>query len=97
MPEMLKIFIVLSIGLIVVLIGIRVTMGVQRAEGGTFGIRPISHGCYGIKLKSSCVYMSLPEGSLENKFLDVGYYVPADREKWKNHDFCLGQDVWYGE
>lgn len=67
---------------------------------GSFGIRPVTHGCLGLRIKSDTVERILPKGSFEiYKPVHFAYKVkpyPIEREHYL-FDYCLGKDVWFGE
>lgn len=62
--------------------------------GGSFGLRPQTHGCLGITLKQNFIGW-LPKGDIEfNALLHFRYHVPP---QFSERSYCLGQDVWFGE
>ncbi len=66
------------------------------AANGTFGLRPMSQGCLGLRLAGEKLTW-LPEGDSEARLLlfTFRYQLPADPPA--DQTFCLGQDLWYGE
>ena len=61
---------------------------------GSFGLRPQTHGCFGLPVKSSLVSW-LPDGFIElNMILHFRYQVPPEVS---DRNYCLGQDIWFGE
>ena len=62
--------------------------------GGSFGLRPQTHGCFGLPIKSNFVSW-LPDGHIElNLFLHFRYQVSSEIS---DRNYCLGQDIWFGE
>ena len=66
------------------------------AVDGSFGVRPMSHDCLGLKTEAAAL-SGLPFADIRFRvgLFSVRYWVrdgasPAMR-------YCLGQDVWYGE
>jgi hypothetical protein len=73
--------------------------GLLRRSGavdGSFGLRPTSHKCAGIALRDDWVAAHLNPSDWQGKFgrFSLRWFVP---EEAGGRDFCLGQDVWYGE
>ena len=65
-----------------------------RGVGGSFGLRPQTHGCIGISLGPNVIHW-LPKGDVEFRVLvHVRNHIPA---KFSGERFCLGQDIWFGE
>jgi hypothetical protein len=67
-----------------------------HAAGGSFGIRPMSHRCIGLKVESASIDW-LPAGDFSftmGRFL-IRYRVEENISPWRT--YCIGQDVWYGE
>lgn len=63
-----------------------------------FGIRPMTHKCFGLIIRSEKFTKLLPEGDIT--FFAIGnrafrYYVP--HHLIDERPLCLGLDVWYGE
>jgi hypothetical protein len=74
---------------------------VIRAAGavdGSFGIRPMSHRCLGLKLRSEKGLAGLPAGDVE---FHLGWfhfrYSIGVEDRSGERPVCLGQDIWYGE
>ncbi len=70
-----------------------------RARGavdGTFGLRPVSHHCAGLTLAGATVTRRFPSAEWEGTFgfFRARYHVTREAT---GRDFCLGQDVWFGE
>lgn len=62
--------------------------------GGSFGLRPQTHGCFGLPIKSNLVSW-LPDGDIElNTFLHFRYQVSSEIS---DRNYCFGQDIWLGE
>jgi len=71
-------------------------LGLSGAVDGSFGLRPLSHKCAGIKLSGERIAARLGPADWQAKlgYFSVRYYVPDEAAEW---DFCLGQDIWFGE
>jgi hypothetical protein len=65
------------------------------AVNGTFGLRPMSHDCAGLRISGDKLAW-LPDGDGQGRLwlFAFRYSVPADPS---GQTFCLGQDLWYGE
>lgn len=62
--------------------------------GGSFGLRPHTHRCLGFPIKSKLVGW-LPDNDIElNIFLHFRYQVSSEIA---DRNYCLGQDIWFGE
>ena len=66
------------------------------AVDGSFGLRPTTHKCAGLRLSGDWVAARLSPVDWQAKFglFSMRWYVP---EEAGGRPFCLGQDVWYGE
>ena len=66
------------------------------AVDGSFGLRPVTHQCVGLRLAGGTVSARFPSADWEGTigFFHVRYFVTRDAT---DRDFCLGQDVWFGE
>ncbi|MFZ5857150.1 MAG: hypothetical protein ACOYZ6_09975 [Chloroflexota bacterium] len=66
------------------------------AVDGSFGLRPMTHQCAGLRLTGGAVSARFPSADWEGTigFFHVRYFVTRDA---MDRDFCLGQDVWFGE
>ena len=66
------------------------------AVDGTFGLRPTTHKCVGILLDGKWVGENLPQDEWQETFglFKMRYF---NRAIMPDSDFCLGQDVWFGE
>ncbi|MEW5941801.1 MAG: hypothetical protein AB1750_19230 [Chloroflexota bacterium] len=66
------------------------------AVDGSFGLRPTSHKCAGFTLNGDWVAARLSPADWQGKFgrFSLRWFVP---EEAGGRDFCLGQDVWFGE
>ena len=66
------------------------------AVDGSFGLRPITHKCAGLTPSGDWVEARLSPADWQTKLgrFSLRWYVP---EEAGGRDFCLGQDVWYGE
>lgn len=63
--------------------------------GGNFGLRPQSHRCLGISLNAWLVNNILPELNIGFPLPSRGFELRIDKD-W-SREYCLGQDIWYGE
>ena len=66
------------------------------AVDGSFGLRPVSHKCAGIVLRGEWVTMRLAPADRQAKlgYFSIRYHVPDEATE---REFCLGQDIWFGE
>ena len=66
------------------------------AVDGTFGLRPVSHQCAGLTLSGETVTRRFPSTEWEGRigFFRVRYFVTREAS---GRDFCMGQDIWFGE
>lgn len=98
MAKYKTLFIYVLVGIVVLIIAIAV---MQRAVvpalggvGGSFGIRPQSHMCIGLPVRSSIIRW-LPDGDVGfDGILDIRYRVTSGMFE---RTYCIGQDVWFGE
>lgn len=63
--------------------------------GGSFGIRPLSHKCFGLVLSSHTANRLLPKGNVKFNLFWKKYEYRVGKD-WSKA-YCLGQDIWYGE
>lgn len=66
------------------------------AVGGSFGLRPMSHQCIGLKVMGESIDW-LPAGEYR---LTIGRFLiryRVEEQVRPERIYCLGQDVWYGE
>ena len=65
------------------------------AVDGTFGLRPVSHHCAGLTISGETA-ARLPSADWDGALgvFRVRYNVTREAS---GRDFCLGQDVWFGE
>ena len=66
------------------------------AVAGTFGLRPVSHRCAGLTLSGDAVAARLPSADWEGTLgvFRARYHVTREAN---GREYCLGQDVWFGE
>ena len=66
------------------------------AVDGTFGLRPVSHRCAGLTLSGETVAARLPSADWEGTLgvFRARYHVTREAN---GREYCLGQDVWFGE
>jgi hypothetical protein len=65
------------------------------AVDGTFGLRPVSHRCAGLTVSAEAA-ARLPSADWEGTlgFFHARYHVTREAN---DRDYCLGQDIWFGE
>ena len=73
-------------------------IGILGGVAGSFGIRPTSHMCVGLSLDGNKATALFPQGELEFHagLFHFRYSVSQD-DYDSSREFCLGQDVWFGE
>jgi hypothetical protein len=73
-------------------------VGILGGVAGSFGMRPTSHLCIGLRLDGDTSAALFPYGELEFHagLFHFRYSVPQDKYN-STREFCLGQDVWFGE
>ena len=73
-----------------------VLLNASGAVDGSFGLRPTSHKCAGLTLTGKWVAGRLDPADWQGKFglFSLRWFVPEDAGE---RDFCLGQDIWFGE
>lgn len=66
------------------------------AVDGTFGLRPATHDCVGVIMDGKWVAKNLPQGEWQGTFglFKMRYFNRATMPDW---EYCLGQDIWFGE
>ena len=66
------------------------------AVDGTFGLRPISHACAGLRPTGEWLTAHLAAADWQGKvgYFSIRYHVPKEAG---DREFCLGQDIWFGE
>lgn len=66
------------------------------AVDGSFGLRPVSHKCAGIILSGEKITARFPPADWQGKlgYFSIRYQVLSEATEG---EFCLGQDVWFGE
>lgn len=74
---------------------------VLRASGavdGDFGVRPMSHRCYGFTLAGREVPRIFPSGDVRFHFINFHFrYRLWEEDRQSEHPICFGQDIWFGE
>lgn len=68
----------------------------MHAVGGSFGLRPMSHQCIGLKVMGEAIDW-LPAGDYR---LTIGRFLiryRVEEQVRPERIYCIGQDVWYGE
>jgi len=91
----LKYFAIVVILLFVLIFLLQIIVAPLLMGGsGSFGLRPQTHGCFGLPIKSNLVRW-LPDGDVElSILLHFRYRVASEIS---NRNYCLGQDIWFGE
>ena len=65
---------------------------------GSFGLRPTSHLCLGLKFNGNTTTSLFPQGEVEYYAgLFHFRYSITERDNDSNREYCLGQDIWFGE
>jgi len=67
----------------------------KQAVDGSFGIRTKTHKCIGLTLEPKTAH-SFPKGSFELPLL-FGKKMVYSINKDDDRQYCLGQDMWFGE
>jgi hypothetical protein len=66
------------------------------ALDGSFGVRPMSHACAGLKLTSASIdWLPAADFRFNVGRFSVRYWV--DEEPRPGRLVCVGQDIWFGE
>jgi hypothetical protein len=66
------------------------------APDGSFGIRPMSHACAGLKLNGASIdWLPAADFLFNMGRFSVRYWV--DEEPKPGRLVCVGQDIWFGE
>jgi len=66
------------------------------ALDGSFGLRPMSHACAGLRLNGASIgWLPAADFSFSIGLFSVRYWV--DEEAWPERPYCIGQDFWFGE
>ena len=67
-----------------------------HAVDGSFGIRPMSHKCAGLKVLG--IHLDwLPAGDVRFKTGLFSFRYWVDEKVQPDRLYCIGQDIWYGE
>jgi hypothetical protein len=69
-------------------------VGLAGGVNGSFGVRPVSHKCFGF------VVYDLGKGFLrpaELEFRLLRFYFRYSVAEVNERPLCVGQDIWYGE
>ena len=93
-----KMFVCLILLVFIILILLAFFAFFPLGVASSFGIRPMTHRCLGITIRSKSFVNFLPEGDFT--FFSTGarqlrYYVP--RRLLNDRPLCLGVDLWHGE
>jgi hypothetical protein len=66
------------------------------AVDGSFGLRPVSHRCAGIRLSGEWIAVHLAPADWQATlgYFSIRYHIPNEAT---GREFCLGQDIWFGE
>lgn len=67
-----------------------------RAVDGSFGIRPMSHQCAGLRVDGASLgWLPAADVRFSVGWFSIRYWV--DEKPWSDRPYCFGQDVWFGE
>ena len=92
--EQKKVILVVLVGIFIMLLFLQFIIPIAISScGGSFGLRPMSHSCIGLKISPDTA-MIFPRGDIEFQFLFHFRYHVLDKS---SGIFCLGQDIWFGE
>lgn len=70
----------------------------KRAVEGSFGVRPVTHECVGLRLSEAGATRWLPVADFQFRLGRFHFrYVVRPRGAGGARDYCIGQDIWYGE
>ena len=66
------------------------------AVDGSFGLRPMTHQCLGLKISGETVARVFPAAEAGTRLgnFSVRYAVGPEAGE---RTYCLGQDIWFGE
>lgn len=65
---------------------------------GSFGIRPTSHRCLGLQSQPNPIIELLPEADFDFTFILFHFrYTVHSGYANTGRQFCIGQDIWFGE
>ncbi len=64
---------------------------------GSFGIRTKTHQCVGFEISSGKITNILPIADIDFKILSFHFNYFVKEDCLNCGDYCLGQDIWYGE
>ena len=67
-----------------------------HAVDGSFGIRPTSHACAGLKVRGINLTF-LPAGDVRFQAGRFSFRYWVDKQASPERLYCIGQDIWYGE
>jgi hypothetical protein len=81
--------------LVVLIIFFIFTLILNLYSMGSIGIRPRTHGCFGVTLPRAFVHKMLPDARIE--FMQFAYYVDEESMGDWPYNYCLGKDIWFGE
>lgn len=90
----------------IIISALLVTRLIQSFLGGSFGLKPATHGCLGARIESKKILKIFPRGHLLVRIpLYLQYNVPRENQNapqgittpYDAKYYCLGQDIWLGE
>ena len=65
---------------------------------GSFGVRQTSHLCIGLSLEGEKAETLFPKGEIEFKAVQFHFrYSVIENGAGIKRDYCVGQDIWFGE
>ncbi len=95
---LLKIFIITIFSLIALTQLSGMLVAGRGGVAGSFGIRPMTHDCIGLRIGAERTTELLPEGDFEFHFLLFHFrYSVLSEFADSDRVFCIGQDIWFGE
>lgn len=94
----ITIFILISIGIVFMCQMQPVFVSIIGGVAGSFGVRPTSHFCIGFPLDGDTAKTLFPAGEFEFHagMFHFRYSITQDNLN-SAREFCLGQDIWFGE
>lgn len=73
-------------------------VGILGGVAGSFGLRPISHLCLGMRLDKNTAIALFAQGELDfHAGLFHFRYSMIQDDYDSTRELCLGQDIWFGE
>jgi len=85
---------ILFISIVLLLLAAALVM--QSFSEGSIGMRPMTHGCWGIRVQRHDTILVFPKAELEFYWPFHFRYSVSEQNK-DRLPFCLGKDIWMGE